>query len=68
VATTISLKNAPRGSEAPGLDVPELGLDGTHHRVSKQSVARPKGVIEGERPRVAVRGAAESARGQPVIS
>jgi len=65
VATTISLEDAARGSEvALDLGVPEMGRDGTLHRVSKTVRLRvPKGVIDGERLRVAGRGAAGIGKG-----
>ena len=65
VATTISLEDAALGSEvALDLGVPEMGLDGTMHRVSKTVRLRvPKGVIDGERLRVAGRGAAGIGKG-----
>jgi len=68
VATTISLEDAARGQRsALDLDVPEIASMAPMHRVSKTVRLRvPQRVIDGEtRLRVAGRGAAESARGQP---
>lgn len=67
VATTIGLEEAARGTEVSlELGVPELGPDGTIQRVAKTVRLRvPRGVIDGERLRVAGRGGAGLGGGPP---